>query len=157
MVFIWALERGYVMDFGMSILWYSIVYVVVTLVGILHTCFNGYVLKMDKDNTKPIKSMYDIKSYAATVKYHALYNIILWPIAAYYYLIKVQPDNLWLEALIIGLSWMLLTIIVDLIGWVLIRHPWAMTWKEMYVDYQPHITLIYVAILVSAFVGAWFV
>jgi len=31
-----------------------------------------------------------------------------------------------------------------------------MTWKEMYLDYQPWITLIYLAIFVSPFVGVMF-
>jgi len=28
-----------------------------------------------------------------------------------------------------------------------------MTWKEMYVDYQPWITLIYLSIFISPFIG----
>ena len=39
---------------------------------------------------------------------------------------------------------------------VLIKHPWSMTWKELYIDYQPWLTLIYISIFVSPFIGAIF-
>ena len=46
--------------------------------------------------------------------------------------------------------------IVDLVGWVLIPHPWRMTFKEFYVDYQPWINLIYLIILLAPrVVAAW--
>jgi hypothetical protein len=83
-------------------LWFWIAYIIVTLVGIGHTCFNAIVLKMDKDTNRPIKTMYDIKSYAATVKFHPLYNIILWPIFSYLYFSMAKPDNLWFEAFLLG-------------------------------------------------------
>ena len=41
------------------------------------------------------------------------------------------------EAPRLGAFWAVITIVVDLIGWVLIKHPWSMTFKQMYVDYQP--------------------
>ncbi len=50
------------------------------------------------------------------------------------------------EALRLGAFWAVITIVVDLIGWVLIKHPWSMTFKQMYVDYQPWISLIYLVI-----------
>lgn len=144
------------MNFGASLFWFLIAYIVVTLVGIGHTCFNALVLKMDKDTKRPIKTMYDIKSYAATVKFHPLYNIILWPIFSYLYFAMAKPDHLWFEAFILGLSWCLIAIIIDVFAWVIIKHPWSMTWKEMYVDYQPWLTFIYLSIFVSPFIGALF-
>ena len=43
---------------------------------------------------------------------------------------------------------------IDLVGWILIPHPWAMTFKEFYVDYQPWITLIYLVIFFSPIVAS---
>lgn len=40
-------------DFGMSMLWFWVCYAIVTCVGILHTIFNIYVLKM-KPMTKTV-------------------------------------------------------------------------------------------------------
>lgn len=133
-------------------------YTVATLVGIAHTCFNWLVLKIE--NEKPeIKTMYDITSYAKTVPYHPLYNIIIWPIAAYMYfqMAHVSSADVWMTSLILGVIWFIVTIVLDLFGWVLVRHPWSMTWKEMYVDYQPWITLIYISIFVAPFIAALFI
>lgn len=44
-------------------------------------------------------------------------------------------------------------ILSDLIGWVLIKHPWRLTFKEFYIDYQPWITLIYIAIFLGPIIG----
>lgn len=52
----------------------------------------------------------------------------------------------------LGIFWAVVTIVIDLIGWVLIPHVWAMTLKEFYVDYQPWITLIYLIIFASPIV-----
>ena len=35
-------------------------------------------------------------------------------------------------------------------------HPWSLTFKEFYVDYQPWITLIYIAIYASPFIAYGF-
>lgn len=48
------------------------------------------------------------------------------------------------------------TIVFDVFGWVLIKHPWSLSFKEFYVDYQPWITLIYIAIFAGPLVGYWF-
>ena len=37
----------------------------------------------------------------------------------------------------------------DVIGWALIKHPWRLSIKEFYIDYQPWISLIYLAIFLS--------
>jgi len=106
---------------------------------------------MENDKT-PVTSMYDITAYRATVPYHALYNILIWPVFAWLALRPLAPGSMWTAAVWLGLGWMLVTIVLDLVGWVLIRHPWRMSFKEMYVDYQPWLTLIYLAIAVSPLV-----
>ena len=144
------------MNFGLFMLWYWSAYIIVTLVGIGHTIFNWKVLKMEITVEK-VTSMYDIVPYARTVPFHPLYNIIIWPIFSYLYLLQVDTVNVWREAFILGASWTLITIVFDLFGWVIIKHPWRMTFKEMYVDYQPWITFIYISIFVSPFIAALFI
>ncbi len=144
------------MNLGLFLLWYWCAYILVTLVGIGHTIFNWKVLKMEIKVEK-VTSMYDIVPYARTVPFHPLYNIIIWPIFAYIYFLQTSPLNVWKEALIIGASWAVITILFDLLGWVVIKHPWSMTYKEMYVDYQPWITLIYLSIFISPFIAAIFI
>jgi hypothetical protein len=100
--------------------------------------------------------MYDVTAYARTIPYHPLYNILIWPFFAYIYLHQANPENLWKAAFALGAAWTGITILFDLFGWVVVRHPWRMTVKEMYLDYQPWITLIYLCILISPLIAALF-
>lgn len=144
------------MNLEFFILWLCIAYIIVTLIGIGHTCFNWKVLKM-KNKKEKISSMYDIVAYTKTVPFHPIYNIIIWPIFSFIYFTQVHSVNIWYDALILGLGWALITIVIDLFGWVIIKHPWKMTFKEMYIDYQPWISLIYISIFVSPFITALFI
>lgn len=83
-------------------LWFWIAYVVVTTVGIGHTVFNWKILGMT-DEGVTITSVYDVSSGRAPLPWHPLYNILLFPPAAVAYF----------------------AIVVDVIGWVLIRHAQA--------------------------------
>ena len=129
-------------------LWYFAAYVLVTLTGVLHTVFNITVLHM--------KSMMDSpgmgEGYERTKPWHPLYNIIIFPPFAYLYLAGLHTVT-FQTAVWTGLLWGTVTVVIDVIGWVLIKHPWSLTFKEFYVDYQPWITLIYLTIYASPLIA----
>ena len=129
-------------------LWYFAAYVLVTLTGVLHTVFNITVLHM--------KSMMDSpgmgEGYERTKPWHPLYNIIIFPPFAYLYLAGLHTVTLQ-TAVWTGLLWGTVTVVIDVIGRVLIKHPWSLTFKEFYVDYQPWITLIYLTIYASPLIA----
>lgn len=130
-------------------------YVAVTAVGVLHTVFNALVLHMAAPEV--IKTVYDYPAYAATVPFHPIYNLILWPLAALgYYKVVGLENPMGKPALFLGLLWCLAAIGIDTVGWVLIPHPFSMSWQEFFLDYQPWITLIYLTIFLSPFIGAYF-
>ena len=52
-------------DFGFSMLWFWSAYIIVTLIGILHTIFNIYVLHM-----KPIDKESTGEGYERTKPWH---------------------------------------------------------------------------------------
>lgn len=135
-------------NFGFSMLWYFTAYFVVTGIGVLHTIFNITVLHM--------KSMKDSQrmgeGYEKTKPWHPLYNIIIFPLFAYIYFCGSETVTL-ANAATTSLIWGTITIVFDLIGWVLIKHPWSLTLKEFYIDYQPYITLIYISIYASPFIA----
>ena len=60
-----------------------------------------------------------------------------------------------IDALVTGAIWAGICIVFDLVGWVLVKHPWSLSFREFYVDYQPWITLIYFAIFLGPLVGFW--
>ncbi|MGJ7439359.1 hypothetical protein SAMN05216470_1965 [Streptococcus equinus] len=136
-------------EFGLSMLWYWLAYVVVTFIfGVGHTVFNIVVLKMSSMADGPGMG----EGYEATKPWHPLYNILIFPIAAYMYLSTLPIVTLH-EVIVTSIVWGTLTIIVDVVGWVIIKHPWSLTFKEFYIDYQPWITLIYLAIYISPFLA----
>jgi hypothetical protein len=92
------------------------------------------------------------EGYEKTKPWHPLYNIILFPLFGWIYMHSLSNPSL-SEALVTGLIWALISILVDLVGWVLIKHPWRLTFKQFYVEYQPWITLIYGAIFLGPVIG----
>ena len=134
-------------NFGFSMLWYWIAYFIVTDIGILHTIFNIKVLHMK--SIKDIPGMWE--GYEKTKPWHALYNIIVFPIFAYLYFNGLETVTL-SNVIVTSIIWGTITVLFDLIGWVLIKHPWSLSFKEFYIDYQHWITLIYIAIYASPFI-----
>lgn len=135
-------------NFRMSMLWYWIAYFVVTDIGIIHTIFNIKVLKMKSMKDSPGMG----EGYEKTKPWHPLYNIIIFPIFAYIYFNGLEVITL-SNVVLTSIIWGTLTVVFDLFGWVLIKHPWSLSFKEFYVDYQPWITLIYISIFASPFIA----
>ena len=128
----------------MSLLWYWISYVVVTWIGIGHTIFNILVLHMGSMAQGPGLG----EGYEMTKPWHPLYNIILFTIFGLLYLRKVEGLN-FKKAMATGALWSGISIVIDLFGWVIIKHPWSLTFKQFYVEYQPWITLVYLAMFIA--------
>ncbi len=135
---------------GMSMLCFWVCYILVTIVGILHTVFNIYVLHM-----KPMDSSSMGEGYERTKPWHPLYNIVLFSLAGYWYMRSLETPAL-PEALMTGAIWAGICILFDVFGWVLIKHPWSLSFREFYIDYQPWISLIYLAIFFGPIIGYLF-
>lgn len=135
-------------NFGMSMLWFWVAYFVVTFIGILHTIFNIVVLKYSSMKEGPAMG----EGYEKTKPWHPLYNIIFFSLFGWLYM-RALPDPTLTEALTTGAIWVFICIVFDLFGWVLIKHPWSLTFKQFYVEYQPWITLVYIAIFLGPVVG----
>ena len=135
-------------NFGMSMLWFWVSYIIVTLIGIGHTIFNIVVLHMKSMKDGPGMG----EGYEKTKPWHPLYNIILFTVFGCLYMRGLSMPTL-NEALITGAIWAGICIVFDVFGWVIIKHPWSLSFKEFYVDYQPWITLIYIAIFLGPVIG----
>ena len=134
-------------NFGSSMLWFWIAYIIVTLIGVGHTVFNIYVLHMSAMDENSMG-----EGYEKTKPWHPLYNIVLFTLFGWIYLSGLTAPTM-TEALITGGIWAGICIVFDVFGWVVIKHPWSLTWKGFYVDYQPWITLIYLAIFAGPILG----
>ncbi len=138
-------------NFGYSMLWFWIAYFIVTDIGVLHTIFNIKVLHMKSMKESPGMG----EGYEKTKPWHPLYNVVIFPIFAYLYLHGLEIVTL-TEVMATSLIWGTITVVFDLFGWVLIKHPWSLTFREFYIDYQPWITLIYITIYASPFIAYGF-
>lgn len=137
--------------FVTSVLLFFISYFIVTVIGILHTTFNICVLKM-----KPMDENSMGEGYERTKPWHPVYNIIIFPFFGWLYMRGISDSSINL-AIITGAIWLGITIVIDLLGWVIIKHPWSLSFKEFYIDYQPWITFIYVAIFISPIIAYLFI
>lgn len=123
---------------------YWAAYGIVTLIGILHTLYNILVLHMTSMKDGPGMG----EGYERTKPWHPLYNLLVFPLFAWLYL-RGSGAASWGEAAATGFLWGTMTVAFDLFGWVLVKHPWSLTFREFYLDYQPWITLIYLVIYSS--------
>ena len=136
------------MKLGLLFLYLIIAYILVTWIGIGHTVFNIKVLHM-----KSMKESEGLgEGYEKTKPWHPLYNIIIFPLFGWLYMSQVNEVTLEV-ALLAGAIWAVVSILIDLIGWVLIPHPLRLTFKQFYIEYQPWITLIYIAIFLGPVIG----
>lgn len=143
-------EFGSGKDIGMSLFWYVISYVAVTWIGIGHTIFNILVLGMSGMAEGPGMGM----GYEMTKPWHPLYNIVTFTVFGLLYLRKVNDPTL-KKAVLTGTFWAGISIVIDLAGRVLIKHPLSLTFKQFYIDYQPWITLVYLAMVIAPVIGYW--
>lgn len=134
-------------NFGNSMLMFWICYLLVTCVGIGHTVFNIYVLHM-----KPMDEHSMGEGYEKTKPWHPVYNIVLFSLFGWLYMRDLSEPSL-TDALLTGGIWAAICIVFDLFGWVVIKHPWSLSFKGFYVEYQPWITLIYLAIFMGPVIG----
>jgi hypothetical protein len=131
---------------GKATLYLFLAYWIVTLLGILLTVVFWLWLNPPSPQELGVSAS-QAPAYLMTIPFHPLLNLLVWPFFAYRYLSTIPLDQRKREAWQLGAFWVVITVVVDLIGWVLVPHPWAMTFKQMYVDYQPWITFIYLVIL----------
>lgn len=95
-------------NFGFSMLWYWVAYIIVILIGMLHTIFNICVLHMKSMKESPGMG----EGYEKTKPWHPLYNIIVFPIFAYLYLSGLESITLQ-DAMMTSLVWGTITVIFD--------------------------------------------
>jgi len=136
-------------NWKISMLWCSISYIITFALCATHNI--AALLKME-----PPPATYK-PGYFESLPFHPLYTIIIWSLFAYLCYRKAKIDKIqWKTALTLGSSWSIFNIVFDLIAWVIIPHPFALTFYEYYVKSQPWITIAYIAIFVSPFIGMFF-
>ena len=132
---------------GKAILYFVLAYWIVTILGVILTIAFAVFFYPPSPEELGVPAS-KAPAYLMTLPFHPLLNLVWLPFA-WLYLGEYATENRMAEAFRLGTLWCAICMIIDLIGWILIQHPWAMTFKEFYVDYQPWITLIYLVIFAS--------
>lgn len=133
--------------FGFSMLCFGICYLLVTIVSILHTVFNIYFLRMKPMNENNIGD-----GYEKTKVFHPVYNIILFSFFGLIYVSGLQNPAL-KGVIVTGFVWVLFYIDLDILVWVVIKHKWSLSFKEYWVDFQPWIFFVYLAVFFGPVIG----
>ena len=141
---------------GISLLYFFIGYVVITWIGFIHTVFNIKVLHMKSMKESGGKGKGLGEAYNKTKPWHPLYNLIILPIFAYLYFKGLDTVTL-SNAITTSILWGTSAIVIDLVGWVLIKHPLSLTFRRFYIEYQPWITLVYLVMYASPFIAYWLI
>lgn len=128
-------------------------YSIVTALGVLMTIAFAAIFH---PFSAPDVPMTDVPAYTMTVPFHPLLNLLVWPLFGWWYARGLPSGSDGeVEAIRLGGFWLGSTVVVDLVGWVLVPHPWRMSAYDFYVGYQPWISLIYIAIFLSPMIAFW--
>ncbi len=145
------------MNFTRALVLFFVAYIIVTILAVATTVTYGMVFKMPE--ASPGQSALQAPVFVATVPYHVLIMLIVWPVFAWIYFKKPEQKNPLLqseETWYLAFLWLISAMVVDFVGFVLIKSPYSLTPHEFYVIYQPWISLIYIAIFLSPLIRLWF-
>lgn len=144
-----------------SLSYYIIGYTIVTIIASLHFLFNWKVRGQEGfDTSKGIQALKTnatgLGAFKNTKPFHPIYNIVVFPIAGVAMFKQLASTPSLIEVIEIGALWIAYSLILDVVFWVVLPHPWRLTIKEFFIDYQPWITLAYVAIFISPIISNLF-
>ena len=131
---------------------FLIAYIIVTIIATATSLLYKYIFNTPPQ--KPGHSILEDPAFVATVPYHVLIMLVIWPLFAWFYFKGREPQ--FAETTRLSFFWLLASIITDYICFVIPEHIYSLTHYEFYVMYQPWISLIYLAIFLSPIIFRWF-
>lgn len=130
------------MNVALSQLWFWSSYLVVTLLGLsvslIHIRLLGHTHRVNfRGRVVPVEP------YRFWLPFRPLLTAVIWTVCAVLYFHMSRPVNLWVDTVALCISWTLLSIVADLLLWVVWRHPWSLRPKQMYLYSLPWLLLSY--------------
>jgi hypothetical protein len=132
----------------LALLFFLVAYVIVTVLAAASTEVYRHIYQVPYAHELGVGLLED-PAFAATVPFHVLIMLLVWPAFAWLFLRSRGAQS----TRPLAWAWLAAAVVVDFLGFVAIEHPWSLTTREFYVDYQPWITLIYAAIFASPWIG----
>lgn len=137
------------MNVKLAVIWFLVGFLLVNGLKFLHTVNSSRKKQQRNDNREIPVTAYYKQAYFNTLKFQPFYYVIIWLVCSYFYLSAHITGNLFTDALVTGIFWWAMTVIWEMLIWVLVNHILNLTWKEMYLQSQPWISLTYYAVLIS--------
>lgn len=118
-------------------------------IGVSALGFGLYLLISKAKGTSPWDEVEvkDNSSYQLAQKYLPLINLIVWTMCAWVYFSYVAGSTQ--SALLLGLLWLIGALLVDYIGFVVIKHPLSLDHKGFYAHQFPWIYFTYFAVFIA--------
>ena len=135
-------------NFRKAILYLFAAYFITIIFGALLSILLGYALGLPsylEAGVKPSQS----PAYKVTEPFQPLLCLMVYSFFAHRHLRGAAKENLRREAIRLSTVGLIGSIVIDFVSFVLIPHPYAFTFTEFYVGYQPWITIIYAVIFIS--------
>lgn len=141
-----------------TLIFYLIAYVIVTIMASMHFLYNWKVKKQQAfDSSLGLHALKanatQFEAFKTTKPFHPLYNVMVFPIVGVVMMGQFSIFPTLTQSLGIGVLWIVYGLVLDLFCWVIIPHPWRLTLKDLFVTYQPWITLAYISIGLSPLIS----
>lgn len=138
--------------------YYVVGYLMVTGMASLHFLFNWKVKGQEGfDSRLGLKALKvnatQLTAFKTTKPFHPIYNLLTFPVVSIWMMNLFPQIPSFKQALGIGILWTIYCLVLDVIFWIIFPHPWRLTLHELFVAYQPWITLAYGSICISPFLG----
>ncbi|HVY74306.1 MAG TPA: hypothetical protein VG890_05715 [Puia sp.] len=132
--------------------YFVLAYIIVTILAYSVSYLLGMILHLPPP--PPGTGIFDSPEFLKGVPYHLLINLLTWTVFSYLYFRKNITKNAPITvAAYLGLFWLVLAMLVDLIFFVLIPSPVALTFHQFYIEYQPWISITYGIVLISPMIS----
>jgi uncharacterized membrane protein YkvI len=130
---------------GSAAVWFVVAYVAITIIAVAFSLALESLMHVG-DTTSPTEN----PAYVLAEKFFPALNLIVWTACGWFYfrgrkLDAYSPREAW----ILGAVWLVAAVIVDFVGFVVIKNPISLTPKEFYIGQFPWIYLIYVTVTIG--------
>lgn len=93
-------------------------------------------------------------TFLKSLPYTPAYYLTGWLISGLFYLQNYADNVRFVDALLIGVVWCGAVLLIEMYGWVVAKHKLNFTWKQMYMQSQPWVSLNYYSIIISPLIMA---
>ena len=137
-------STGNSLRLGRALWTFAVAYIVITIVA------TAFSLALEKamqvpDSALPLQN----SAYLLAERFFPLMNFLVWmPVAALYFKGRGRIEDT-REAKLLGAFWLVLAIVVNCVGFVLIKNPISLSPHDFYIGQFPWIYLIYLVVFAS--------